>query len=295
MCPRSHDHATASLLLPAALGSAHAPALRRHIPLLMWAALHLHASPLAHLSHAPLCLADPLPGSHRPAWSNRERPVSPGDGLGYVQPPRGLGSQSIRCILSPSDVGVSRWSPPTPAQVSGINYTLPGLSWMQSSSYSPWTLSCPSPAQQDPLISHAWSSSALREILTTVKKPQQTSSEGRRFQLRKASVLNSAHPSTLKTSPGSTNTTAAGQPPLLVAGKAKLFLFSERCRWSRCRVGVDFISYVEHEGSQKGWGEAGAATCNGAVGSQEVPSEPDHTVAPDPLPHFQQRGTLQLL
>lgn len=34
--------------------------------------------------------------------------------------------------------------------------------------------------------------------------------------------------------------------------------------------------------------------CNGAVGSQEVALEPDHTVAPDPLPHFQERGTLQL-
>lgn len=60
----------------------------------MWAALPLSTSPLAHLSHAPPCLADPLPGSHRPAWSNRERPVSPHDSLGCVQPPRGLGSQS---------------------------------------------------------------------------------------------------------------------------------------------------------------------------------------------------------
>lgn len=35
--------------------------------------------------------------------------------------------------------------------------------------------------------------------------------------------------------------------------------------------------------------------CNGAVGLQEVAFKPDHTAAPDPLPHFQQKETLQLL
>lgn len=34
--------------------------------------------------------------------------------------------------------------------------------------------------------------------------------------------------------------------------------------------------------------------CNGEVGSQEVALEPDHNVAPDLLPHFQQREMLQL-
>lgn len=262
-------------------------------PLLMWAALPLNTSPLAHLSHAPPCLADPLPGSHRPAWSNRERPVSPHAGLGYVQPPRGLGSQP------------DAFWPPL------MSVFLDGAHPLQHKPQELITLCQGYHVCKIVIIHHELCLAHPLHIRTPLsvmleaaqhwgkswaqlKKTQQTSSEGRSFQLRKTSVLNSAHPSTLKMSPGSTNTTAAGQARLLVAGKAKIFLFSERCRWSRCRVGVDFISCVEHEGSQKGWGEAGAAMCNGAVGSQEVALEPDHTVAPDPLPHFQERGTLQL-
>lgn len=42
-----------------------------------------------------------------------------------------------------------------------------------------------------------------------------------------------------------------------VAGKAKFLLFSERCHWSCCRVGLDFVSYMENQGSQKVWGETG--------------------------------------
>lgn len=78
--------------------------------------------------------------------------------------------------------------------------------------------------------------------------------EGRSFQPWKTSVKNSAYLNTLKMSPGSTNAAAWCQPWLLVAGKAKLFPISEWCRW---RVGVDFISYVKHQGCQKGCGEAG--------------------------------------
>lgn len=43
------------------------------------------------------------------------------------------------------------------------------------------------------------------------------------------------------------------------------------------------------EGKQEG------GMCNGAVGLQEVALEPDHSVAPHPLPHFQQREMLQPL
>lgn len=81
---------------------------------------------------------------------------------------------------------------------------------------------------------------------------------GRSFHPLKTSVKNLACPNPLKMSPGSTNTAAVCQPQLLVAEKAKLFPFSEWCCWSHCRVGVGVISHVDYQGSQKGWGKAGA-------------------------------------
>ena len=106
---------------------------------------------------------------------------------------------------------------------------------------------------------------------------KQMSPEGTSFQPPKTSVINSMRPNALEMSPGSKTT---------AAGKAKLFSFLEWCHWSRCRVGVGCASYVEHQGGQKGRGEAGGRHGNGSAGAQEVAaSEPDHTAAPDPLPH----------
>lgn len=147
----------------------------------------------------------------------------------------------------------------------------------------------PIPCIADPLVGHLKSISG--KFWAQLK---QTNVSWRQDLIaKKTSAINSAHPNTLKMLPGSSKTAAVCQPQLPVAGKAKLFLFSERCRWSCCRVGLDFVSSMENEGCWKVWGEAGM--CNGAVGLQEVALEPDHSVDPHPLQHFQRRETLQPL
>lgn len=108
----------------------------------------------------------------------------------------------------------------------------------------------------------------------------------------KTSVINSAHPNPLKTLPGSSNTAAVCQPQLPVAGKAKLFLFLEWCHWSCCRVGPDLAPWRIRE-VKRSEGKQEAGMCNGALGLQEIALEPDHSVAPQPLPHFQPRKMLQ--
>lgn len=240
--------------------------------LFVGAALPLNMSPLTHFSRVLLCLGWPVAWV---PWTDMKQQGEAGCTrwhFGICAASMGSQFMIIRCTLTLSDVGVSRWSPPTPAQASGINYPLPGLSWMQSSYYPLWTLPClsssfcPLPNSNEP-----W----RQELPAT---------EYFSYKLSLSKHLKKCHqaPHILL---------QCVNADCLLQGKQSFSHFHSDAVGAV--VGLEWTSLAMwsiRAVKRDEWRQE-ASRCNGAVGLQEVALEPDHTVAPDPLPHFQQRET----